>query len=83
MPPPMGGLAAAGGGGPPAALDASGKKVVAAPQGPAGLFAPDDWACPGCGNMNWARRGKCNLCNTNKPGRVLQVGCEAGREGQA
>lgn len=21
-----------------------------------------------CGNINWAKRLKCNICNTNKPG---------------
>ncbi|KAF9591618.1 hypothetical protein IFM89_004847, partial [Coptis chinensis] len=29
-----------------------------------------DWMCPNtrCGNINWAKRLKCNICNTNKPG---------------
>jgi hypothetical protein len=54
------------------------KKVVAAPQGPAALFAPDDWACPSCGNMNWARRSKCNMCQTSKPGTM-----DMRREGNA
>ncbi|CAN6890272.1 unnamed protein product, partial [Brassica oleracea] len=22
-----------------------------------------------CGNVNWAKRLKCNVCNTNKPGQ--------------
>eukprot|EP01062_Namystynia_karyoxenos_P056792 TRINITY_DN4771_c0_g1_i1.p2 TRINITY_DN4771_c0_g1~~TRINITY_DN4771_c0_g1_i1.p2 ORF type:complete len:316 (+),score=84.52 TRINITY_DN4771_c0_g1_i1:91-948(+) len=26
-----------------------------------------DWACPACGNINWARRGACNRCSTAKP----------------
>ncbi|TYG73753.1 hypothetical protein ES288_D04G127100v1 [Gossypium darwinii] len=33
-----------------------------------GLFGPNDWPCPMCGNINWAKRMKCNICNTNKPG---------------
>ncbi|KAJ7954514.1 transcription initiation factor TFIID subunit 15 [Quillaja saponaria] len=33
-----------------------------------GLFGPNDWPCPMCANINWAKRNKCNICNTNKPG---------------
>ncbi|GKV39264.1 hypothetical protein SLEP1_g47068 [Rubroshorea leprosula] len=33
-----------------------------------GLFGPNDWPCPMCGNINWGKRTKCNICNTNKPG---------------
>ncbi|GMI75226.1 TBP-associated factor 15 [Hibiscus trionum] len=33
------------------------------------LFGPNDWPCPMCGNINWAKRTKCNICNTNKPGQ--------------
>ncbi|KAF5185633.1 Transcription initiation factor tfiid subunit, partial [Thalictrum thalictroides] len=35
---------------------------------PTGLFGPNDWPCPMCANINWAKRTKCNICNTNKPG---------------
>ena len=34
------------------------------------MFKADDWMCSGCGNMNWARRDKCNMCNGAKPGTV-------------
>ncbi|GJN34240.1 hypothetical protein PR202_gb22887 [Eleusine coracana subsp. coracana] len=40
----------------------------AAVGGPPGLFGPNDWPCPMCGNINWAKRMKCNICNTSKPG---------------
>lgn len=53
-------------------------------QGPPGLFKADDWMCSGCGNMNWARRDRCNMCNTAKPGTVdtNREGLVSGRQRQ-
>ncbi|VFR03415.1 unnamed protein product [Cuscuta campestris] len=48
--------------------------------GPPGLFGPNDWSCPMCGNINWAKRMKCNICNTNKPGHN-EGGVRGGRGG--
>ncbi|KAK8965865.1 hypothetical protein KSP40_PGU011871 [Platanthera guangdongensis] len=48
--------------------------------GPTGLFGPNDWSCPMCGNINWAKRLKCNICNTNKPGQN-EGGVRGGRGG--
>ncbi|CAM8935759.1 unnamed protein product [Rhodiola kirilowii] len=48
--------------------------------GPPGLFGPNDWACPMCANVNWAKRMKCNVCNTNKPGHN-EGGVRGGRAG--
>ncbi|XP_063717545.1 zinc finger Ran-binding domain-containing protein 2-like [Symsagittifera roscoffensis] len=31
-----------------------------------GLFSADDWRCNKCGNINWARRNTCNVCNAPK-----------------
>lgn len=47
---------------------------------PTGLFGPNDWACPMCANINWAKRTKCNICNTNKPGHN-EGGVRGGRAG--
>ncbi|MFH4975549.1 hypothetical protein AB6A40_002258 [Gnathostoma spinigerum] len=33
-----------------------------------GLFAAEDWSCTKCGNVNWARRTACNVCNAPKLG---------------
>lgn len=35
-----------------------------------GLFSADDWQCKSCGNVNWARRTACNMCNAPKYGRI-------------
>lgn len=35
-----------------------------------GLFSADDWQCNKCGNVNWARRQQCNMCNAPKWGEV-------------
>ncbi|KAK4480910.1 hypothetical protein RD792_011768 [Penstemon davidsonii] len=45
-----------------------------------GLFGPNDWTCPMCGNINWAKRMTCNICNTNKPGHN-EGGVRGGRGG--
>lgn len=57
----------------------AGRGDRAAP-GPTGLFGPNDWPCPMCGNINWAKRTKCNICNTNKPGHN-EGGARVGRGG--
>ncbi|PWA61118.1 zinc finger, RanBP2-type [Artemisia annua] len=58
--------------------DAGGGRGAAG--GPTGLFGPNDWSCPMCANINWAKRLKCNICNTNKPG-VSEGGVRGGRAG--
>ncbi|KAG0594376.1 hypothetical protein M758_UG071900 [Ceratodon purpureus] len=47
---------------------------------PLGLFGPNDWNCPMCGNINWAKRLKCNICNTSKTG-YTEGGAREGRAG--
>jgi len=37
-----------------------------------GLFSAEDWQCKSCGNVNWARRMTCNMCNAPKYGKVEQ-----------
>ena len=34
------------------------------------LFSPQDWKCP-CGNINWARRERCNEVKRKKKRRKL------------
>ncbi|XP_058097961.1 transcription initiation factor TFIID subunit 15-like isoform X2 [Magnolia sinica] len=60
--------------------DSGGRGRAAAAGGPTGLFGPNDWPCPMCGNINWAKRTKCNICNTNKPGHN-EGGVRGGRAG--
>ncbi|KAI6184415.1 hypothetical protein M3Y97_00593800 [Aphelenchoides bicaudatus] len=31
-----------------------------------GLFSAEDWMCTKCGNVNWAKRKTCNICNSKK-----------------
>lgn len=38
-----------------------------------GLFSADDWSCTKCGNVNWARRQQCNMCNAPKWGEVCII----------
>lgn len=61
--------------------DSTGLSRPGAGAGPTGgLFGPNDWPCPMCGNINWAKRLKCNICNTNKPGHS-EGGVRGGRGG--
>eukprot|EP01055_Gregarina_sp_Pseudo9_P002573 Gregarina_sp_Pseudo_9__2572@NODE_283_length_3297_cov_40_004911_g265_i0_p4_GENE_NODE_283_length_3297_cov_40_004911_g265_i0NODE_283_length_3297_cov_40_004911_g265_i0_p4_ORF_typecomplete_len242_score40_38zfRanBP/PF00641_18/9_9e12zfRanBP/PF00641_18/1_1e09DUF35_N/PF12172_8/0_01DUF35_N/PF12172_8/1_6e03DUF35_N/PF12172_8/0_46DUF35_N/PF12172_8/2_8e02DZR/PF12773_7/0_27DZR/PF12773_7/0_086Cytochrom_c3_2/PF14537_6/1Cytochrom_c3_2/PF14537_6/26TF_Zn_Ribbon/PF08271_12/20TF_Zn_Ribbon/PF08271_12/5_8e02TF_Zn_Ribbo len=46
----------------------------------AGLFKKGDWTCTSCGNVNWARRDRCNLCIALKPS--LQKDADAKRTGK-
>nr|XP_018685733.1 PREDICTED: transcription initiation factor TFIID subunit 15-like isoform X1 [Musa acuminata subsp. malaccensis]XP_018685734.1 PREDICTED: transcription initiation factor TFIID subunit 15-like isoform X1 [Musa acuminata subsp. malaccensis] len=49
--------------------------------GSMGLFGSNDWPCPMCGNINWAKCMKCNICNTNKSGHSecgVRGGCAGG-----
>ena len=34
------------------------------------ICSADDWQCSKCGNVNWARRQQCNMCNAPKFGEV-------------
>lgn len=34
-----------------------------------GLFKPEDWMCPMCGNVNYARRSHCHLCKHPREGK--------------
>ncbi|XP_020242318.1 transcription initiation factor TFIID subunit 15-like [Asparagus officinalis] len=72
------GATAAGRGRGRGSTDAGGRGRSAG--GPTGLFGPNDWSCPMCANINWAKRLKCNICNTNKPGHN-EGGVRGGRAG--
>lgn len=56
--------------------DGAGKKKLGQEIGKAladksrGLFSADDWQCNKCGNVNWARRQQCNMCNAPKFGEI-------------
>ncbi|XP_024020824.1 transcription initiation factor TFIID subunit 15 isoform X2 [Morus notabilis] len=76
-----GGGAWGGGRGRGRAQDSGGSgRSIGAPAATGGLFGPNDWSCPMCGNINWAKRTKCNICNTNKPGHN-EGGVRGGRGG--
>lgn len=55
-------------------LAADGKKLVGheigkqAAEKSRGIFSADDWQCGKCGNVNWSKRAKCNMCNAPKFG---------------
>ncbi|KAG0574111.1 hypothetical protein KC19_VG235300 [Ceratodon purpureus] len=78
FPPVRGGLGCSRirGRGPGDAGCRSGRGAAVAPA----LFGPNDWNCPMCGNINWAKRTKCNICNTTKPG-YNEGGAREGRAG--
>lgn len=78
---PAGASGVAGGGGRGRGRSGPDAGGIGRPAGAtAGLFGPNDWPCPMCGNINWAKRLKCNICNTNKPGHN-EGGVRGGRAG--
>uniref|UniRef100_A0A8D9B6M4 Zinc finger Ran-binding domain-containing protein 2 n=1 Tax=Cacopsylla melanoneura TaxID=428564 RepID=A0A8D9B6M4_9HEMI len=61
----------------PALVKVIGKKAAAKSQG---IFKDQDWQCKGCGNVNWARRQKCNKCDTDKFDEINMIGEEEEEE---
>lgn len=32
-----------------------------------------DWVCPDCGNTNYKKRVKCNICSQDKGSMILKI----------
>uniref|UniRef100_T1IEV8 Zinc finger Ran-binding domain-containing protein 2 n=1 Tax=Rhodnius prolixus TaxID=13249 RepID=T1IEV8_RHOPR len=47
-------------------------------QSSGGLFSPTDWICKSCGNINWAKRISCNLCNKSRDDLLDEIRTGAG-----
>lgn len=35
------------------------------------FFKSNDWKCDDCGNINWAKREKCNICSKSRYTKIL------------